>query len=100
MRWFIGLLTVLLLLLQYRLWVGEGSLADVWRLRQAVALQEQENESLDQRNRVLAAEVIDLKKGTEAIEERARQDLGMIREGEIFFQVVESPPSGSADNGR
>jgi cell division protein FtsB len=77
-----------LLVLQVRLWTGEGSVADVWRISKAVEAQRNENAGLQARNAALAAEVTDLKKGTAAIEERARSELGMIKEGETFFQVI------------
>lgn len=89
MKWIIALLVVLLIALQYRLWVGDGSLATVWRLEQAVEARRAENRRLEERNRVLEAEVQDLKQGLEAIEERARSELGMIRKDETFYQVVE-----------
>ncbi len=84
-----GILLLLFVLLQYDLWVGEGSLASAWRLQQSVKLQKQENDGLKERNAALAAEVMDLKQGLDAIEERARNELGMIKEGETFIQVVE-----------
>jgi len=89
-------LFVLLLLLQYRLWVGDGSLAEVWDLYQQVETQRDENQSLRERNQALEAEVQDLKKGLGAIEERAREELGMIKEGETFYQIIEPPaePAG------
>lgn len=89
MRWLIAALLSLLLLLQYDLWVGEGSLATVWRLQQAVDAQGEENAALAERNRTLEAEVEDLKSGLEALEERARNELGMIRRGETFYRVVD-----------
>ncbi|MEE8429526.1 MAG: cell division protein FtsB [Gammaproteobacteria bacterium] len=89
MRWLIALLVAILLVLQYRLWVGEGSLAEVWRLQQQVAAQRKENERLMERNMALDAEVTDLKQGMAAIEEHARNDLGMIKENEVFYQVIE-----------
>jgi cell division protein FtsB len=92
MRALIVILTVMLLWLQYRLWVGQGSLAEVHNLRQEIARQEEDLDALKQRNRVLEAEVLDLKNGLEALEEHARSDLGMIRKGEVFFQVVEPDP--------
>lgn len=91
MRWLIWLLVVLLLLLQYRLWVGDGSLAEVWDLYQQVELQRAENGRLRERNQALEAEVKDLKQGLGAIEERAREELGMIRDGETFYQIIEEP---------
>ncbi len=89
MRILIGILLVLFLWLQYRLWVGEGSLAEVHNLRREINHQQSELERLKQRNRVLEAEVLDLKTGLEALEERARSELGMIREGELFYQIIE-----------
>ena len=83
-------LLVVLLALQYRLWLGEGGMREVGRLRQEIDQQQQENDTLRERNRTLTAEVQDLKKGTTAIEERARTDLGMVKQGETFYQVV--PP--------
>jgi len=80
---------VLLIILQYRLWVGDGSLAEVHNLKQKIVIQQQELDQLHQRNKTLAAEVQDLKQGLEAIEERARSELGMIRKGEIFYQIIE-----------
>lgn len=82
------LLVALLLLLQYHLWVGGGSLAGVWRLRQSLHHQRVENAALEARNLRLEAEVRDLKQGTVAVEERARRELGMIRDGETFYQIV------------
>ncbi|MFC1685178.1 cell division protein FtsB [Pseudomonadota bacterium] len=97
MRFIIGILLVLLLLLQYRLWVGEGSLAEVSNLQREIAAQQQELAKLHQRNRALQAEVQDLKQGLEAIEERARSELGMIKEGETFYQVIEPEQAVTSD---
>lgn len=91
MRTLIGILIVLLLLLQYRLWVGEGSLAEVHSLRQEVDGQKAELKNMQQRNNALRAEVKDLKKGLDAIEERARSELGMIRDNEVFYQIIDAP---------
>ena len=88
-------LVVLLALLQYRLWLGEGGMREVRRLRVEIQAQRDENQQLKERNRTLSAEVQDLKKGTVAIEERARTDLGMVGKGETFYQVV--PPKASVD---
>ena len=83
------LLLLLLLYLQYQLWIGDGSLQDVWELHQEVELQRQKNIELRERNAALEAEVTDLQQGLDAIEEHAREDLGMVKEGETFYQVVE-----------
>lgn len=89
MKWLWVLLVVFILGLQYRLWVGENSLAELWGVK--VELQEQRaiNSDLKSRNDVLKAEVADLKKGLDAIEERARSELGMIKQAETFYQLVE-----------
>jgi len=85
------LLTVLLLLLQYRLWFSHDGLPSLIKLHQTVAVQQQDNAVLQERNDVLAAEVKDLKSGLDAMEERARSELGMVKEDETFFQIVEEP---------
>jgi cell division protein FtsB len=89
MRILIFTLVLLLGWLQYRLWVGEGSLAEVHALKADIARQTQELAQLRARNQALAAEVANLKSGNEALEERARMDLGMIKPGEVFLQVIE-----------
>ena len=93
-----GVLLTALLALQYRLWVSDDGMRDVWRLEAAIAIQREENDRLRERNLTLAAEVRDLKDGRTAIEERARTDLGMIGVNETFFQVVQpdSPPAQPA----
>jgi cell division protein FtsB len=88
MRWLLFLLLVLLVALQYPLWF-RGGMNEVWELEKAVAAQKAENERLRERNEALAAEVEDLKAGLDAIEERARAELGMIRRGEKLIQVAE-----------
>lgn len=81
-------LLAIVLLLQYRLWVSDTGMREVWRLRREVAAQTDVNTQLKERNRTLSAEVQDLKKGKSAIEERARTDLGMVGSNETFFQVA------------
>ena len=83
------ILLMLMAGLQYRLWVGNGSLAQVTDLTQQIADQRAENEILLERNRVLDAEVLELKKGMETVEERARHELGMIKEGETLYQLAQ-----------
>jgi len=83
------LLVIILLGLQYSLWLGEGSLPQTWELQREIELMRQHNEAMIEENRVLAAEVADLKRGGQAIEERARSELGMIKQGEVFYQVIE-----------
>ncbi len=93
MRILIFTLALLLAWLQYRLWVGEGSLAEIHALKADIAHQTQEMAQLRARNQALAAEVANLKSGNEALEERARMDLGMIKPGEVFLQVIEGQPA-------
>ncbi len=87
--WLFVVLLLLLGGLQYRLWVGEGSLAQVNSLNKQIADQQGENERLLERNRSLEAEVLELKQGMETVEERARQELGMVKEGETLYQLIE-----------
>ena len=89
MRLLLGFLLALLVFLQYRLWVGEGSLAEVSNLKREIEEQAQELMRLRERNRALHAEVEDLRSGLEAVEERARSELGMVKDGEVFYQVIE-----------
>lgn len=86
--WLFIVLILLLAGLQYRLWVGEGSLAHVSRLQQQISEQKGENERLLERNRILEAEVMELKRGMETVEERARQELGMVKEGETLYLLT------------
>lgn len=89
MRVLVGLLVVALVILQYRLWVSDQGVRKVWQLSAVVEAQKAENESLRQRNGQLKAEVLDLKQGLTALEERARHDLGMVGTRETFYQVVD-----------
>ncbi len=82
---------ILIALLQYPLWLGKGSWLRVWDLNRQVAVQQEENTTLKARNDNLDAEVRDLKSGKAAIEERARSELGMIKQDEVFYQVVDQP---------
>ncbi|MCE3000091.1 MAG: cell division protein FtsB [Betaproteobacteria bacterium] len=84
----------LLLLIQYPLWLGKGGILRVWEMERQIAVQKETNSNLHARNAALEADVRDLKQGLEAVEERARSELGMIRKDEIFFQVIE--PSSRA----
>ena len=95
LRVLVVVLLTICAMLQYRLWFGNGGLQEVWTLREQIQAQRHENEQLRERNRALVAEVQDLKKGTSAVEERARTDLGMVANGETFYQVVEPNKSGA-----
>ena len=90
MKWLIAILIGLLLLLQFRLWVGDGGIPEVLHLQQEVDAAKQQQAELQERNRALDAEVSDLKKGLDAIEERARSELGMVGKDETFYQIIES----------
>ncbi len=94
-RLFALLLLVLLVALQVRLHVGSGGLQEVERLQQALEAQRVENEELRRRNAALAAEVEDLKSGDAAVEERARSELGMVRQDETFYRVIEPKPGAT-----
>ncbi|HEX4332785.1 MAG TPA: cell division protein FtsB [Usitatibacter sp.] len=88
MKYLATTLAVLVIALQYPLWLGKGGWTRVWDLERSLALQRDTNAKLKARNDALDAEVRDLKQGTEAIEEHARLELGMIRRDEVFYQVV------------
>jgi cell division protein FtsB len=89
MRKLIFFLVILLVYLQYRLWLGDGGLLELWNVHQEVEAQRDENARLRERNEALNAQVMDLKQGLDAIEERAREDMGMVKQGETFYQIVE-----------
>lgn len=82
--------------LQYPLWLGDGGLLALWKLKHEISVQKNENSKLKERNLALEAEVHDLKQGYEALEERARAELGMVRRGETLYQIIER----SDDKGR
>lgn len=98
-RWLLMLALLIFVWMQLRLWVGTGGMRDILRIQHAVTAQKQEDQYLLERNRVLRAEVLDLKTGTTAIEEHARLDLGMIRDDETFYMIpgtVSAAPSSQA----
>lgn len=84
------LLGGLFLFLQYKIWSPDGGLSQVWKSKQSIASVTQQNKVLEEKNLVLAADVEDLKNGNESIEEHARMDMGMVKENEIFYQIIES----------
>jgi len=96
LRWVALILLLILVGLQLKLWSGAGSMRDVDSLRIAVKKQTDENDRLTQRNEALGADVQDLKHGDQAVEARARTELGLIKPGETFYQVVEAPASASS----
>lgn len=89
MKVLVGVLAVLFLVLQYNLWVGEGSFSQLRDLDAQVEVQEVENLTLAERNQELEGEVVDLKEGQDAIEERARSEFGMVKEGETLYIIVD-----------
>lgn len=89
-RWLLLVLALVVGLLQHRLWYGPGNTGQVQALQAQVDAQKRDNDGLQQRNDALAAEVMDLKDGESAIEERGRSELGMIKPGEKFYRVVEA----------
>ena len=89
MRWLTLVFVLLIALLQYPLWLGKGSWLRVWDLSQQIDKQKESNATLKARNDTLDAEVRDLKQGYAAIEERARSELGMVKQDEVFYQVMD-----------
>jgi cell division protein FtsB len=107
LRWIALILLLLLIGLQVKLWNGTGGVREVETLRAAVKKQGEDNQRLLQRNQALGADVDDLKHGEQAVEARARAELGLVRPGETFYQVVEKPgaassaaPPAASDNGQ
>jgi cell division protein FtsB len=98
-RILIAILLLVLVLLQFKLWFGEGGFTEVQRLEDRVAAQIEENEELQRRNSELQAEVEDLRERLDAVEERARNELGLIKEDEEFYQVVPAPPGSGNGEG-
>lgn len=90
MKLLTAIMIFLLLLLQYRLWTGNGSLVEVNLLKDEIEKIKNENDNLKERNLSLMAEVFDLKQGHEAIEEIARSEMGMIKDGETFYQIIDN----------
>jgi cell division protein FtsB len=96
MKWLAAALFLAVALLQYRVWLSDDGVRELARLKHAVAAQRAENEHLSARNRQLGAEVRDLKTGMDALEERARSELGMVAHNETFYQVVPARPAAAA----
>jgi cell division protein FtsB len=96
LRWIALILLVILIGLQLKLWTGSGGMREVEALRTSVKKQGEDNDRLRQRNQALAADVSDLKHGEQAVEARARAELGLIKPGETFYQVVEQPAGATS----
>ena len=99
MKLIVVILIVLLIWLQYRLWLGDGGIPEVLELEQEIETVQSEVNRLQERNRALNAEVMDLKTGIEAIEERARSEMGMIKKDEIYYQVIDSESDVPVEDG-
>lgn len=93
MRLLALILAACVVLLQWPLWIGKGSWLKVWQIESQLSEQQLQNQKLSTRNAALEAEVRDLKTGTDAIEERARNELGMVRQDEVFFQILDPKPA-------
>jgi cell division protein FtsB len=98
MKFLTFIMIVLLILLQYRLWNGTGSLSEVNILKKEIQKIKSENEILKERNLSLTEEVVDLKERDEAIEEIARSEMGMIKDGETFYQIIDNSEEQSSSN--
>ena len=96
MKRLIAVLIVILIGLQYKLWFGDGSLSEVVQLSKELEIQKQKLRELEKRNSILEAQVLDLQNGLDAFEEKARNDLGMIKQGETFIQLI---PAETGDSG-
>lgn len=94
MKIILSALIVLLLLLQYEFWFSDGGMKTVWAMQENIAQQDKVNAQLDQRNQVLITEIKELQSGNAAIEARARNDLGMIKKNEVFYEIVRSKDNG------
>ena len=98
MKTLIIFLILVLIGLQYKLWFGDGSLSEVVQLSRELDIQKEKLRVLEERNRILEAQVLDLQNGLDAFEEKARNDLGMIKQGETFIQLI--PAEGDSANGQ
>lgn len=97
MKRIIAILIVLLVLLQYEIWLGDGGIPEILQLESEVDVVQLQVNTLKERNQALEAEVLDLKKGMDAIEERARSELGMIGKDEVYYQVISSESDKASD---
>lgn len=89
MKIVVAIVVAFILFLQYEFWFAKGSMLTVWHLKHNIAQQQQTNQQLKERNDALVADINNLKEGNEAVEERARNELGMVKKGETFYQVVD-----------
>lgn len=97
MRWLAGILFALVLLLQYRLWLAEGGIAEAMRLQARVDREQAVNAELQARNEALERQVLELQTGDRELEARAREDLGLVKEGEIYYQFADEKPEARSE---
>ncbi len=97
MKILLAVLILVLIGLQYKLWFGDGSLSEVVQLSRELEIQKERLRELEERNRILEAQVLDLQNGLDAFEEKARNDLGMIKQGETFIQLIPGEDSASGE---
>ena len=97
MRWLLVGLTALLLLLQWRLWLAGGGIAEALRLQSQIEQEQARNAELSARNALLEQQILELQQGTRVIEQRAREDLGLIKEDEVYFQCAHKQPQKDSD---
>lgn len=97
MRWLLVGLTALLLLLQWRLWLAGGGIAEALRLQSQIEQEQARNAELSARNALLEQQILELQQGTRVIEQRAREDLGLIKEDEVYFQFAHKQPQKDSD---
>jgi cell division protein FtsB len=97
MRWLLVGLTALLLLLQWRLWLAGGGIAEALRLQSQIEQEQARNVELAARNALLEQQILELQQGTRVIEQRAREDLGLIKQGEVYFQFANKQPQKDSD---
>lgn len=98
MKFLVAVLILVFVSLQYKLWFGDGSLSEVVQLSRELEIHRVRLQELEERNRILEAQVLDLQNGLDAFEEKARNDLGMIKQGETFIQLI--PAEGGAGSGQ
>ena len=99
MKLIVVILVVLFIWLQYKLWLGDGGIPEVLEMEREIDAVQVEVNRLEERNKALNAEVLDLKKGIEAIEERARSEMGMIKKDETYYQVIDRDFDGPVEDG-
>ena len=98
MRLLLVALIFLFVLLQYEFWLAPGGVMSAWKLKDRIAAEQQLDNQLRQRNEAVSADITDLKSGNNAVEEQARMELGMVKKGETFYQIVDHHDNNAAEN--